>query len=346
MPYVIASTHDSRMISLVSNKQSLLHVENLNIAIKDGKKLQPVVRDISFKLHTHETLGIVGESGSGKSLTALAIMGLLAGTPVHVTSGHIWFNGKDLLQQSSAQRRAIMGDAMAMIFQEPMTSLNPVYRIGDQIIETIQQHQRISNTKARKRALVLLETVKIPDAAHRIDHYPHQLSGGQRQRVMIAMALACDPLLLIADEPTTALDVTVQKEVLDLMAELQHTTGTAIILISHDLGVIAQNCDSVAVMYCGEIVESASTKSLFDRLGHPYTRGLIDSIPPLNKSIEWLNAIPGQVPALGALPPGCPFQPRCQYAQDVCTNLPPVALLDDEHQVRCHLAIELQGGPP
>lgn len=328
----------------MSSKQSLLRVDNLNIAIKDGKRMQPVVRDISFELHTHETLGIVGESGSGKSLTALAIMGLLAGTPIRVTSGHIWFNGQDLLQQSHSQRRAIMGDSMAMIFQEPMTSLNPVYRIGDQIIETIKQHQSISGSSARKRALDLLDMVKIPDAAHRIDHYPHQLSGGQRQRVMIAMALSCNPHLLIADEPTTALDVTVQKEVLDLMAELQRTTGTAIILISHDLGVIAQTCDSVAVMYCGEIVESAPTKQLFDRLGHPYTQGLVDSIPSLQNNIEWLNAIPGQVPPLDELPPGCPFQPRCQFAQNVCAKVPPVALLDEEHHVRCHLATELQGG--
>lgn len=327
----------------MSSKQSLLRVENLNIAIQKQKRLQPVVRDVSFQLHTHETLGIVGESGSGKSLTALAIMGLLADTPIRITSGQIWFNGQDLLVQSPAQRRAIMGDAMAMIFQEPMTSLNPVYRIGDQIIETIKQHQLISGSNARKRAFDLLDMVKIPDAAHRIDHYPHQLSGGQRQRVMIAMALSCNPHLLIADEPTTALDVTVQKEVLDLMAELQRTTGTAIILISHDLGVIAQTCDSVAVMYCGEIVESAPTKHVFDRLGHPYTQGLIDSIPSLTNNIEWLNAIPGQVPPLDALPPGCPFQPRCRYAQDICKQVPPIALLDDEHRVRCHLATDLQG---
>jgi len=326
----------------VSKAEALLRVENLNIAILENKQLQPVVRGISFDLHTGETLGIVGESGSGKSLTALAIMGLLTGTPIRITGGHIWFKGEDLLQQSKAQRRALMGNAMAMIFQEPMTSLNPVYRIGDQIIETIKQHQNINANGARKRALELLDMVKIPDATHRIDHYPHQLSGGQRQRVMIAMALACDPDLLIADEPTTALDVTVQKEILELMAELQRTTGTAIILISHDLGVITQTCDSVAVMYCGKIVESSSTKNLFDRLGHPYTRGLINSIPPLDNDIEWLNAIPGQVPALNALPTGCPFQPRCYHAQDQCNQAPPLTLIDDEHKVRCHFAVQLQ----
>lgn len=329
----------------MSNVQPLLRVEQLNIAIKNGNQLQPVVRNISFDLQSHETLGIVGESGSGKSLTALAIMGLLSDTPIRVTGGHIWFKGTDLLQQSQAQRRAIMGDEMAMIFQEPMTSLNPVYRIGDQIIEVIKHHQRSSTNSARQRALELLDMVKIPDAHHRIDQYPHQLSGGQRQRIMIAMALACDPHLLIADEPTTALDVTVQKEVLDLMAELQSATGTAIILISHDLGVIAQNCDSVAVMYCGEIVESSPTKVLFDRLGHPYTRGLINSIPPIDDDIEWLEAIPGQVPQLDAMPSGCPFQPRCSYAQDICKQVPPTTMLDDEHEVRCHFASQIQGEP-
>jgi len=343
MLFAIESIHDSRMISPVSSENSLLRVENLNIAIQNKRRLQPVVRDLSFELDSHETLGIVGESGSGKSLTALAIMGLLAGTPIRITSGHIWFNGQDLLQQSPTQRRAIMGNAMAMIFQEPMTSLNPVYRVGDQIIEAIKQHQPISESKARRRAMDLLDMVKIPDSANRIDHYPHQLSGGQRQRVMIAMALSCNPLLLIADEPTTALDVTVQKDVLDLMAELQKSTGTAIILISHDLGVIAQTCDCVAVMYCGQIVEAAPVKQLFDRLGHPYTQGLIDSIPSITNNIEWLSAIPGQVPPLDSLPPGCPFKPRCQYARDICAQVPSEIFLDKEDHVRCHLASELQG---
>lgn len=331
------------MISPVSDNQPLLRVENLCIAIQNAGQLQPVVRDLSFEVQASQTLGIVGESGSGKSLTVLAIMGLLSGSPVRITSGKVWFDGKDLLQLSDADRRRIMGDGMSMIFQEPMTSLNPVYKIGDQIMEGIRHHQHCSAKKARTRALQLLDKVKIPDAALRIDHYPHQLSGGQRQRVMIAMALACDPLLLIADEPTTALDVTVQKEVLDLIAEIQQDTGTAIILISHDLGVIAQTCNFVAVMYCGEIVESSTTEKLFQRLGHPYTRGLIESIPPLHSDVEWLNAIPGQVPALNALPVGCSYQPRCSHAQAQCRQNPPVALLDDEHIVRCHFAQQLQG---
>lgn len=346
MHCVIESIRGSRMTLPVSENQALLRVENLCIAVRDQQRLQPVVRDISFEVHAQDTLGIVGESGSGKSLTALAIMGLLTDSPVRVTSGHIWFDGVDLLQQSAAKRRAIMGDGMAMIFQEPMTSLNPVYRVGDQIIEVIRQHQQCNKSSARRRTLELLDMVQIPDAAHRIDQYPHQLSGGQRQRVMIAMALACDPKLLIADEPTTALDVTVQKDVLNLIAELQRTSGTAIILISHDLGVIAQTCDSVAVMYCGEIVESSTTEKLFDRLGHPYTRGLIDSIPPVDKDIEWLNAIPGQVPPLNELPSGCPFRPRCNHAQDKCEEVPPVAFLDAEHLVRCHFAEQLQGDRP
>lgn len=330
----------------MSDDVPLLRVENLNIAIKDKRKLLPVVRNISFVVRAKETLGIVGESGSGKSLTALAIMGLLEGTPIRITGGQIWFKGKDLLLATKAERRALMGNAMAMIFQEPMTSLNPVYRIGDQIIEAIKQHKQANTRELRNRALQLLDMVRIPDARERIEHYPHQLSGGQRQRVMIAMALACDPQLLVADEPTTALDVTVQKEVLELMAELQRDMGTAIVLISHDLGVIAQSCDSVAVMYCGEIVESAPANKLFERFGHPYTRGLIDSIPLLDKNVEWLNAIPGQVPPINELPAGCPFQPRCQYAQSDCSQVAPVAQLDDDHHVRCHFAAELPVGQP
>jgi len=232
---------------------------------------------------------------------------------------------------------------MAMIFQEPMTSLNPVYRIGDQIVEVLQQHRKMSLSAYRSRALELLELVKIPDYEQRIDSYPHQLSGGQRQRVMIAIALACDPKLIIADEPTTALDVTVQKDVLDLMLDLQQRTGTSIILISHDMGVIAETCDRVAVMYRGRIIESAQTQELFANIQHPYTRGLLDSIPSIDSEAEWLDAISGKVPTIEESLSGCAFHPRCSYAQTNCgTTMPERKLLNTDHLVRCHFAGELE----
>ncbi|MFT4726762.1 MAG: ABC-type dipeptide/oligopeptide/nickel transport system ATPase component, partial [Granulosicoccus sp.] len=289
----------------------LLEVDNLSIAINAKSGLLPVVQECSFTVNENETLGIVGESGCGKSLTALAIMGLLEGSQVRITGGSIHFDGQDLLHMSPSSRRRIMGDQMAMVFQEPMTSLNPVYRIGEQIIEALKEHRKMSANEYRRRALQLLEMVKIPDHEQRIKSYPHQLSGGQRQRVMIAMALACDPKLIIADEPTTALDVTVQKEVLDLMLDLQRTTGTSIILISHDLGIISQTCDKVAVMYRGRVVESAETTELFANILHPYTRGLLNSLPSIDSDTEWLDAIPGRVPTLEEQLDGCAFHPRC-----------------------------------
>jgi len=315
---------------------ALLEVENLEIAIQAGGQRMPVVRGVSFAVAEHETLGLVGESGCGKSLTALAIMGLLEGGTVRVTSGTARFDGRDLLSMSKAERRAVMGDDLAMIFQEPMTSLNPVYRVGEQITETLHQHRKMSRRAARARAIELLDLVRIPEPEARIDSFPHQLSGGQRQRVMIAMALACDPKLLIADEPTTALDVTVQKEVLDLMLDLQKRTGTAIILISHDLGVIAETCNSVAVMYWGRLVETADTETLFATLAHPYTRGLLHSIPDVDRDVDWLDAIPGRVPTVGERIPGCPFHPRCERAEARCrTDVPEPRSLVPGHLVEC-----------
>ena len=318
---------------------ALLEVDDLKIAVAVSGKLQPVVSGISFSADDGETLGIVGESGCGKSLTSLAIMGLLQDSAVRVTGGRIRFEGADLLGMTAEQRRSIMGNRMAMIFQEPMTSLNPVYRVGDQIVEALRQHMPLSRKAARDRAVELLDLVKIPDPGERIDSFPHQMSGGQRQRVMIAMALSCDPKLLIADEPTTALDVTVQKEVLELMGELQSRLGTAIILISHDLGVIAESCNRVAVMYRGRIVEAAATASLFSRLAHPYTRGLLNSIPAVDRDVEWLEAIPGRVPTLGEQLAGCSFHPRCPRAAEQCsTEEPYERLVADGHAVRCHFA--------
>lgn len=320
----------------------LLEVKNLSIAINAKSCLLPVVQSCSFTVNENETLGIVGESGCGKSLTALAIMGLLEGSQVRITGGSIYFDGQDLLRMSPSSRRRIMGDQMAMVFQEPMTSLNPVYRIGDQIIEALKEHRKMSANEYRTRALQLLEMVKIPDHEQRINSYPHQLSGGQRQRVMIAMALACDPKLIIADEPTTALDVTVQKEVLDLMLDLQRKTGTSIILISHDLGIISQTCDKVAVMYRGRIVESAETIELFANILHPYTRGLLNSLPSVDSDTEWLDAIPGRVPTLEEQLDGCAFHPRCAFAKAQCSNnLPDLLSLKGQHQSRCHFAGEL-----
>jgi len=318
---------------------ALLEVENLEIAVSARGKLLPVVQDISFSVDDNETLGIVGESGCGKSLTSLAIMGLLGGTTVRINGGSIRFDGMDLLTLPEKDRRAIMGNRMAMIFQEPMTSLNPVYRIGDQIIENLRQHLSISNSAARDRVVELLTLVRIPNPSERIDSFPHQMSGGQRQRVMIAMALSCEPKLLIADEPTTALDVTVQKEVLDLMADLQKRMGTAIVLISHDLGVIAETCDKVAVMYRGRVAEAASTADLFAELAHPYTRGLLNSIPVVDRDVEWLEAIPGRVPTLEENLTGCAFHPRCALATELCaSNVPATTEFKPGHSVQCHFA--------
>jgi oligopeptide/dipeptide ABC transporter ATP-binding protein len=299
----------------------------------------PVVQGVSFTVDSNETLGIVGESGCGKSLTSLAIMGLLSETNVRITGGSIRFEGMDLLTLSANERRAIMGSGMAMIFQEPMTSLNPVYRVGDQIIESIRQHKNISHAAARDRAVELLTLVQITNPSERVDSFPHQMSGGQRQRVMIAMALSCDPKLLIADEPTTALDVTVQKEVLDLMLDLQNRMGTAVVLISHDLGVIAETCDTVAVMYRGRIVETSSTVKLFERLAHPYTRGLLKSIPTVDHDVEWLETIPGRVPTLEETLTGCAFHPRCAMAADICVSTTPqTTQFRPGHYVQCHFA--------
>lgn len=311
---------------------ALLEVNNLSIAV--GKT--PVVSKVSFDVERGETLGIVGESGCGKSLTALAIMGLMSGTQVRITSGSINFDGRDLLAMKDKERRKIMGSGMAMIFQEPMTSLNPVYKVGEQIMEMVLQHESLSKNAAEARAIELLRLVRIPDPESRIYAYPHQMSGGMRQRVVIAMALACNPDLLIADEPTTALDVTVQAQILYLLQDLQEEVGMGMIMISHDLGVIAENCQSVAVMYRGRIVESASTEDLFVEAWHPYTRGLMDSIPDVQKDVEVLAAIPGRVPTIDEVIKGCAFHPRCSKTTDLCIQKQPERQQQAGHGVVCH----------
>ena len=320
---------------------ALLGVENLEIAVRVGGSLLPVVKGVSFAVESGMTLGIVGESGCGKSLTALAIMGLLEGSQVHITGGAIHFNGQDLLALPPKQRRKIMGSDMAMIFQEPMTSLNPVYRVGDQICEAIHQHQNMTKAQALARSIELLRLVRIPDPEERVNSFPHQLSGGMRQRVMIAMALTCDPKLLIADEPTTALDVTVQARILELMNDLQKQTGMAVVLISHDLGVIAETCDHVAVMYSGKIIETAPSEELFSTLAHPYTRGLLASIPTSSHEVDRLYAIPDRVPMLGDIVRGCAFHPRCDRAQNQCSKEEPQEVsVTKTHAARCHFAGE------
>ena len=317
----------------------LLEVENLSIAVNMGNRLLPVVQGISFKIEAHQALGIAGESGCGKSLTCLGIMGLMEGTPIRITGGSIRFAGDEIIHYTGKMRRALMGNRMAMIFQEPMSSLNPVYTVGYQITEAILQHQSMSRSEARELAVELLADVRIPSPELRQHDYPHQLSGGLRQRVMIAIALSCKPDLLIADEPTTALDVTIQAQILDLISELQASHGMSLLLISHDLGVIARTCGEVAVMYCGRIVEYSSTDSLFAAPRHPYTVGLMHSIPNPDQDVDRLNAIAGSVPSLtDEMPMGCAFLTRCPKAAERCSR--PFEDSDFRKSVLCHFPHE------
>ena len=310
-----------------TSKGPLLSVRNLTTVFSTRKGEVKAVDDVSFDLGKNEVLGIVGESGSGKSVTALSILGLLPQPPGRVAGGEVVFEGRDLLQMPESQVQRIRGGDISMIFQEPMTSLNPVFSVGDQIMETIRVHERLGSKAVRERAIEMLAKVGIPSPERRIDDYPHQLSGGMRQRVMIAMALACSPKLLLADEPTTALDVTIQAQILDLLRELQEEMNMAVILITHNMGVVAEFAHRVLVMYAGRIVERASVDDIFDRPGHPYTGGLLRSIPDLEVETRRLNAIPGAMPSPFALPAGCSFQPRCPEARPACSERVP-ALID------------------
>jgi peptide/nickel transport system ATP-binding protein len=320
----------------VSAADPLLEVENLKVIFHgDRGRTTHAVDCLDLTVRRGQTLGLVGESGCGKSVTALAIMGLLPRGSAEV-SGRIRFDRIDMLTLSDRERRDMRGDRLAMIFQEPMTSLNPMYSIGEQIAETLIRHRSLSRHKARERTIELLRLVKIPSPEERVDDYPHRLSGGMRQRAMIALALACDPTLLIADEPTTALDVTIQAQILDLMRDLKAAAGAAIILITHDLGVVAEVCDEVAVMYAGEIVERAPVDVLFASPQHPYTIGLLGSMPRLDSSAAELAAINGMVPNMAALPPGCRFAPRCPFVREICTQAPPPMVpIGPSHQSRC-----------
>ena len=298
----------------------LLEVKNLQTHFPTRAGLVRAVNGVSFYLDSGELLGLVGESGCGKSITALSIMRLIA-PPGKIVGGEIAFDGKNLLQLSEAEMRQIRGDDIAMIFQDPMTSLNPVFTVGEQIAEALRLHRKLSRKAARAAAIEAMQEVAIPDPARRVDDYPHQLSGGMRQRVMIAMALACDPKLLIADEPTTALDVTIQAQILELLDELRKNRELAVLLITHDLGVVAEVADRVAVMYTGKIVEESPVEELFARPKHPYTEGLLRASPQLKR--RKLEPIAGAVPRLGALPPGCAFEPRCPYRRAECSAAVP-----------------------
>jgi peptide/nickel transport system ATP-binding protein len=315
----------------------LLEVSGLRTSfrLEDGGEFH-AVDGVSFSIEPGRTLGIVGESGCGKSVTSLSIMGLLPKGQGRISAGSVRFEGRDLATLAPHEMRALRGDRMAMIFQEPMTSLNPAFTIGDQLIEGIRAHRQLSADAAREHAIEMLRRVRIPSPERRIDEYPHKLSGGMRQRVMIAMALSCEPKLLIADEPTTALDVTIQAQVLDLMRTLREETGTAIILITHDLGVVAELADEVAVMYSGRIVERAPVARRFEHPQHPYTIGLLGSIPSLHQEQERLHAIDGQVPTPMTQVQGCRFAPRCPFAVAKCrTEEPPPIDLGHGQQAAC-----------
>ena len=315
---------------------ALLEVRDLRTWFDGDGGTYRAVDGISFSLQAGRTLGIVGESGCGKSVTSLSIMGLVPMPPGRIAGGEILFEGVDLLKLDAEALRDLRGARMAMIFQEPMTSLNPAYTVGEQIVEGILRHQAIDRAAARARAIEMLRLVRIPAPEQRFDEYPHKLSGGMRQRAMIAMALACGPRLLIADEPTTALDVTIQAQILDLLRRLREETGTAIILITHDLGVIAELADDVVVMYAGQIVERAPVRRLFEAAQHPYTIGLLGAIPELDRRRARLATIEGTVPDLGAELPGCRFAPRCPFAEPRCrADAPSLREVEPGHEAAC-----------
>ena len=330
--------------------ERLLEVKGLKVRFTTEDGVVRAVDDVSFELDRGKVLGIVGESGSGKSVTAMTVLGLTRDKNT-AFEGEVIYRGENLLALPESRLRDVRGAEIAMIFQDPMTSLNPVYTVGNQIVEAIVTHEQVSKQEAKRRTVELLRQVGIPNPQQRVDDYPHQFSGGMRQRAMIAMAISCNPDVLIADEPTTALDVTIQAQILDLMRGLQADTGTAIILITHDLGVVAEMCDRVAVMYAGEIVEQASVHNLFADPQHPYTRGLIGSVPRLGDAREELSTIPGSVPNLIALPAGCRFAPRCQDRVDwnvveALEQHPELLEVSPGHEARCWLAQRTDGNKP
>jgi len=321
---------------------NLLSVKELRTYFETEDGTVKAVDGISFELKQGETLGIVGESGSGKSVANLSLMRLIPDPPGKIVSGTIMFDGHDVLKLSAREVRDLRGKRIAMIFQDPMTSLNPFTRISKQLMEVTQLHLGHTRKQAREHAIRMLEHVGIPDARERVDSYPHEFSGGMRQRVMIAMALSCEPELLIADEPTTALDVTIQAQILELIKRSKAETGASVILITHDLGVVAGMADHIIVMYAGKVFEQATTAELFEQPGNPYTRGLLRSVPDPTAEQGSLYQIPGLPPDLAHLPAGCPFAPRCDRAEDICrSEFPPYVQLTSEHYSLCHFANEV-----
>lgn len=327
----------------------LLEVDDLQVEFRTRDGVAKAINGVSFDLHQGETLAVLGESGSGKSVTAQAIMGILDTPPGFVTGGEVRYCGKDLLAMPEEKRRKVRGAEISMIFQDALSALNPVFPVGWQIAEMLRKHRGTNKSDAMAAAVSLMERVSIPGAQQRVKAYPHQFSGGMRQRIMIAMAIALDPAVLIADEPTTALDVTVQAQIMQLLQELQEESKMGLILITHDLGVVADVADRIAVMYAGRLVEKAEVFDLYATPGHPYTKGLLESIPRLDQKGQELSAIGGLPPNLTKIPPGCPFNPRCHYAQDICRTGAPPALLEVGHRrlSACHFADQLlgEGGP-
>ncbi|WP_128434458.1 ABC transporter ATP-binding protein [Streptomyces cyaneus] len=323
----------------------LLEVRDLQVEFRTRDGVAKAVNGVNYGVEAGETLAVLGESGSGKSVTAQAVMGILDMPPGRITGGEILFQGRDLLKLKEEERRKVRGAEMAMIFQDALSSLNPVLTVGDQLGEMFVVHRGMSRKDARAKAVELMDRVRIPAARERVRQYPHQFSGGMRQRIMIAMALALEPALIIADEPTTALDVTVQAQVMDLLAELQREYHMGLILITHDLGVVADVADRIAVMYAGRIVEQAPVHDIYKAPAHPYTRGLLDSIPRLDQKGQELYAIKGLPPNLMNIPPGCAFNPRCPMAQDVCrTDVPPLYEAGDQRVSACHFSRECLNG--
>ncbi|MBC8588231.1 ABC transporter ATP-binding protein [Paratissierella segnis] len=317
--------------------EPLLEVKGLTTSIKTKQGYNNAVEDVSFAIDRGEILSIVGESGCGKSLTAHSILRLITSPPVYITKGEIFYEGRDLLKLNKHEMRNIRGNKISMIFQEPMTSLNPVYTVGKQITEAILLHQNVNKKEAKLKAIDMLKTVGIPSPEQRMNEFPHQLSGGMRQRVMISMALSCQPELLIADEPTTALDVTIQAQILLELKKLRKQFNTSIILITHDLGVVADMAQNVLVMYAGRVIEYGSVKEIFSMPMHPYTSGLLHSIPRLDQNVNKLHVIDGVVPDIGEMPKGCRFWPRCGKAMSICQEKQPELFELQEHKVRCWL---------
>ncbi len=333
------------VIIMINKTENALEIKNLHTYFFTDNGTVKSVDGVDISLKKGATLGIVGESGSGKSVTAMSIMGLLMGTTGKTVDGEIVLNGEDILKFDKHQMRKMRGSRISMIFQEPMTSLNPVMRIGDQIIEGILEHQKISKDEARKKAIEMLNLTGLPRVEKMMREFPFQLSGGQRQRVMIAMALVCHPEILIADEPTTALDVTIQAQILDLMNNLKSEINTSIIFITHDLGVVAEVCDDVVVMYCGRVVEAGNVNEIFANPSHPYTEGLLASIPKLGEHVDRLDPIPGNVPNPKFMPVGCKFAPRCKYASEKCeTQEPDFHEISADHKTKCWHWDKIGGG--